>query len=134
MKKAFNAFSRYLQRTSIRSMISVMVLDLNTPYRVSLCIWSMRPVRLIRSRINPILYLKAELTLCRTNEIGVDLGYNPAAVPKSIDYIHRVRCPAKNRADVPVPFVFVTGPNSFQSEEPSPLPGMEKGSWFWINK
>ena len=72
--------------------------------------------------------------LSRTSEIGVDLGYNPAVVPKSIDRIHSVRCPAKNHTDVHVPFVFVTGPDSFQNEEPSPLPGMENGPWFWINK
>ena len=112
-------------------MILVMVSDLNIQYRVSSCIWSIWPARVIRSRIKPHPVFESRINVMyRTSEIGVDLGYNPAAVPKSIDRIHRVRCPAKNRADVPVHFVFVTGPESFQSEEPSPLPGMENGSWF----
>ena len=124
MMKAFNAFSKCLQRMSTRKMISVTVSDLNTPYRVSLCVWSTLPTRLTRSRISSIQCLEADLTLSRINEICVDLGYNPAAVPKSVDRIHRVRCPANNNSNVPIHFIFVTGPDSFQNEEPSSFPGM----------
>jgi hypothetical protein len=115
-------------------MISAIVLGLNTQYRVSSPIWSTWPTQLSRFRINPIQWWEAELTVGRTNEICADLGYNPAVVPKSVDRIHQVRRPAKSNSDVPISFVFITGPDSFRSEEPSSLPGKDNGHRLLINK
>lgn len=63
-------------------------------------------MKLIRFRINFILYLKTKLMLRKINEINVDFEYNFVVVLKSIDYIHKVRCFVKNRIDISVFFYF----------------------------
>jgi hypothetical protein len=70
----------------------------------------------------------------RTNEICVDLGYQPAAVPKSVDRIHKVLHPAKSDLGTPISFIFITGPDSFQSEEPSSVSGKDNEHRLLINK
>lgn len=63
-------------------------------------------MKLIRFRINFILYLKTKLMLRKINEINVDFEYNFVVVLKSIDYIYKVRCFVKNRIYISVFFYF----------------------------